>query len=161
MPARYRPLTALLRRDPDFLELLIGDAVTEGTARVIAGVCDGDLQPIFEVIEDPAADEFVRCQMIDALVMIARHRSETRPEVTDYLERFFASEIEKPETLWGSCAFAVADLGLEHLEPQVRQAFEQHGSRLMRRTSTSSASSCARRWRAASRPRSTEAETAG
>jgi hypothetical protein len=121
----YRPLTALLRRDPEFLELLIGDAVTEGTARVIAGVCDGDLQPILEVIEDPAADEFVRCQMFDALVMIARHRSETRPEVAEYLERFFASEIEKPETLWGSWAFAVADLGLEHLEPQVREAFEQ------------------------------------
>ena len=121
----YRPLTALLRRDPEFLELLIGDAVTEGTARVIAGVFDGDLQPIFEVIEDPAADEFVRCQMFDALVMIARHRSETRTEVAAYLERFFASEIEKPETLWGSWAFAVADLGLEHLEPQVRQAFEQ------------------------------------
>ena len=93
--------------------------------RVIAGVCDGDLQPIFDVIKDPAADEFVRCQMIDALVMIALHRSETRPQVTAYLERFFASEIEKPETLWGSWAFAVADLGLEHLEPQVRQAFEQ------------------------------------
>jgi hypothetical protein len=34
----YRPLAALLRHDPDLLDLLIGDAVTEGTAaRVIAG----------------------------------------------------------------------------------------------------------------------------
>ena len=121
----YRPLTGLLRHDPDFLELLLGDAVTEGTARVVAGVCDGDLQPIFEVIDDPAADEYIRCQMIDALVMIARDRPETRPDVTDYLERFYSADIEKPETLWGSWSFAVADLGLEHLEPQVRQAFEQ------------------------------------
>ncbi len=121
----YRPLTGLLRHDPDFLELLLGDAVTEGTARVVAGVCDGDLQPIFEVIADPAADEYVRCQMIDALVMIARDRPETRPDVTDYLERFYSAYIEKPESLWGSWSFAVADLGLEHLEPQVRQAFEQ------------------------------------
>ena len=121
----YRPLAALLRHDPAFLDLLLGDAVTEGTARIIAGVCDGDLRPIFEVIEDPAADEFVRCQMIDALVLIARLSPQTRPDVTDYLERFFASDIEKPEIVWGSWAFAVADLGLEHLEPQVRQAFEQ------------------------------------
>jgi Protein of unknown function (DUF1186)/SEC-C motif len=121
----YRPLAALLRRDPDFVDSLIGDAITEDTARVIAGVCDGDLQPIFEVIEDPAADEFVRCGMIDALVLIARHRPETRPEVTGYLERFFASDIEKPAILWSAWAFAVADLGLEHLEPQVRQSFEQ------------------------------------
>jgi hypothetical protein len=124
-PRAYRPLIALLRHDPEFLELLLGDALTEGTARVTAGVCDGDLQPIFETIEDPAADEFVRCQMIDALVLIARNRPETQPEVADYLEQFFAADMEKPETLWGSWAFAIANLGLERLEPQVQQAFAQ------------------------------------
>lgn len=121
----YRPLTALLRQDPEFLDILIGDAVTEGTARVIAGVCDGDLKPIFSVIEDPGADEFVRGQMIEALVLMARQRPELRPEVIDYLERFPSADIDKPENLCGSWAFAVADLGLLHLEPQVREAFEQ------------------------------------
>jgi hypothetical protein len=121
----YRPLTALLRQDPEYLEFLIGDAITEGSSRVIAGVFDGDLQPILDLIEDPVADEFVRSQMIDALVIIARRHPETRPDVEAYLEGFFTSEFDKPETLWGSWAFAVADLGLAHLEPQVRQAFEQ------------------------------------
>lgn len=121
----YRPLTALLRQDPEFVDMLIGDAVTEGTARVIAGVCDGDLKPIFSVIEDPTADEFVRGQMIDALVLIARQRPELRPEVLGHLERFPSANIDKPENLCGSWAFAVADLGLLHLEPQVREAFEQ------------------------------------
>ena len=121
----YRPLTALLRQDPEFVDMLIGDAVTEGTARVIAGVCDGDLKPIFSVIEDPAADEFVRGQMIDALVLIVRQRPELRPEATGYLERFPSADIDKPENLCSSWAFAVADLGLSHLEPQVREAFEK------------------------------------
>ena len=120
----YRPLTALLRQDPEFVDVLLGDAVTEGTARVIAGVCDGDLTPIFSVVEDPAADEFVRSQMIDALVIIARQWPELRPEIVGYLERFPAADIDKPETLCGSWAFAVADLGLVHLEPQVQEAFE-------------------------------------
>lgn len=121
----YRPLITLLRHDPELLDLLLGDGLTEGTARVVAGVCDGDLQPIFETIEDPGADEFVRCQMIDALVMISQDRPETRPKVTAYLEQFFTAAIDKPKTLWGSWAFAVADLGLEHLESQVREAFVQ------------------------------------
>lgn len=120
----YRPLTALLRQDPDYLELLLGDAITEGSARVIAGVFDGDLEPIFEVIADPTADEFVRAQMVDALVIIARSHPETRPAVEAYLARFFTSEFDKTEVLWGAWAFAVADLGLAHLEPQVRQAYE-------------------------------------
>ena len=121
----YRPLTAMLRQDPDFLDFLIGDAVTEGTARVIAGVCDGDLIPIFSVLEDPAADEYARGQMIDALVIIARDRPERRPDVVDYLERFPSADFDKPQTLCGSWAFAVADLGLVHLEPQVQEAFER------------------------------------
>ena len=81
----YRPLVALLRQDPDFVDMLIGDAVTEGTARVIAGVCDGDLQPIFTVIGDSAADEFVRAQMIDALVIIAHAHLDKKPEVEAFL----------------------------------------------------------------------------
>jgi hypothetical protein len=121
----YRPLTALLRQDPDFLCALLGDAVTEGTARVIAGVCDGDLQPIYSVIEDPAADEFARGQMFDALVIFARRRPEFGQEVVGYLERFPAADIEKPQSLCVSWAFAVADLGLSHLEPLVQVAFEQ------------------------------------
>ena len=120
----YRPLTALLRQAPEFVDALIGEAITEGTARIIAGLCDGDLGPIFSVIEDPAADEFVRGEMVDSLVVIARQQPELRPEVVGYLERFPSSDIEKPETLCGSWAFAVAALGLAHLEPQVQEAFE-------------------------------------
>ncbi len=121
----YRPLATLLRQSPDFLDILIGDAVTEGTSRVIAGVCDGDLMPIFSVLEDMAADEYARGEMIDALVMIARDRPESRPEVVEYLERFPSADFDKPQSLYGSWAFAVADLGLVHLEPQVQEAFER------------------------------------
>jgi hypothetical protein len=51
-PRTYRPLTGLLRHDPELLDVLLGDALTEATARVIAGVFDGDLQPILDVLED-------------------------------------------------------------------------------------------------------------
>lgn len=121
----YRPLTALLRQDPAFVDTLLGDAVTEGTARVIAGVCDGDLQPIFTVIEDSAADEFVRGQMIDALVIIAHAHPDKKPEVEAFFDQFPGADFEKPDVLWESWAFAAADLGLAHLEPIVREAYEK------------------------------------
>ena len=124
-PRAYRPLTTLLKQKPEMLDHLLGDAVTEGTARVIAGVCDGDLQPIIEVIEDPDADEFVRAEMIKALALIARFHPQAGQGAVAYLERFFVTEFEKTEFLWGSWAFAVADLGLAQLETQVREAFER------------------------------------
>lgn len=121
----YRPLAALLRRDSDVVDALIGDAVTEGTARVIAGVCDGDLEPIFSVIADSAADEFIRSQMLDALVIIFHHRPELQQQVVSYFENFPAADFDKPELLWASWVSVVAALGLAHLEPQVKLAFEQ------------------------------------
>ena len=120
----YRPLAELLRRDIAELDWLIGDAVTEGTARVIAGVFDGNLQPIFAVLEDPDAYEFIRSQMIDALVMIVRTHPEKASEITAWMECFFDASFDKPDVLWESWAFAVAELGLAHLEPQVSEAYE-------------------------------------
>jgi hypothetical protein len=98
--------------------------MTEGTARVIAGVFDGDLTPILEVVEDAGADVFVRSQMIDALVMIARRHPEKAPDIAAYMEAFVSADMEKPEELWDTWAFAVAELGLAHLEPMVVQAYE-------------------------------------
>jgi hypothetical protein len=123
-PRAYRPLAALLRHNPEFLEQLLGDAITEGTARVMAAVCDGDLNPIIDIIADPDADQFIRGQMIDTLVLIARERTEKAPEVASFLEGFFAAEFGKDEIVWESWAFAVAELGLGHLEPQVVQVYE-------------------------------------
>lgn len=120
----YRPLLALLRRDGAFLEALLGDAITEGAARVVAGLFDGELAPIVEVICDGDADGFVRGQMIDALVLIARSQPDTAPAIRTILETFPAADAQKPEELWESWAFAVAELGLTHLEPMVVQAYE-------------------------------------
>jgi hypothetical protein len=120
----YRPLAALLRRDSAFLEALLGDAITEGTGRVVAGLFDGDLAPIVDVIEDAGADMFVRSQMIDALVLIARSHPEMAPAIRSYMEAFVSTDVEKPEELWDSWAFAVAELGLTHLEPVAVQAYE-------------------------------------
>jgi hypothetical protein len=124
-PRAYRPLTRLLRQNPDLLDRVIGDGLTEGASRVIAGVFDGDFQPIFDVIEDEAADDFARGAMIDALVIVACVDPQTRPQVAAYLEAFFDLDIAKPDVVWGAWAFAIADLGLVDLEPLARRAFEQ------------------------------------
>lgn len=119
----YRPLAALLRHDSAFLDALLGDAITETTARVIAGLFDGDLSPILTVLDDAKADVFVRCQMIDALATISRSHPDRAAEIHASLEAFSGRDIEKPEELWESWAFAVADLGLDHLAPMVAEAY--------------------------------------
>ena len=67
----YRPMARLLRRDPEFVDALMGDGITECVARVMASLFDGDLEPIVEAALDEDADQFVRGQMLDALVILA------------------------------------------------------------------------------------------
>jgi len=119
----YRPLTRLLRQDEDLIDVVIGDALTESASRLVASVFDGDLQPVLDVIDDPAADEFARSAMIEALVIIARTHPSSKPEVVRYLEGFFCRDIPKSEIVWYTWTDAVAELGLDHLEPFVERVY--------------------------------------
>src|SRR5262249_11985669 len=58
--AAYRPLARLLRCPTDEIETILGDGTTSTSHRVMAGLFDGDPQPLFDIILDPNADEFVR-----------------------------------------------------------------------------------------------------
>ena len=51
----------------------MGDGITESSAGIMAGVFDGDLQPLFDIILDNHADGFLRGEMFDALALVVLH----------------------------------------------------------------------------------------
>lgn len=121
----YRPLARLLRRDPKFLDALLGDTITEASARIMAGVFDGDLQPVFDILLDDAADSFVRGEMFDALGIIALAKPGLRPRITAFLTDFFdLTGTVTGEEVWWAWAECIAALGLAPLETQVRAVFD-------------------------------------
>ncbi|MGH9811413.1 MAG: DUF1186 domain-containing protein, partial [Terriglobia bacterium] len=63
-----QPLLRLLR-SPEVDDLL-GDAVTEGMARIVAGVFDGDVDALFEPILDSSVDPFVRAALLGAATFL-------------------------------------------------------------------------------------------
>ena len=124
-PRAYRPLARLLRRDPDFLEALLGDSITEASARVMAGVFDGDLQPIFEVLLDDASDIYVRGEMFDTLVILALETPGLRPQIEAFLTEFFdLTATVTGEEIWWPWAECIAALGLAKMETAVRAVFD-------------------------------------
>jgi hypothetical protein len=56
----YRPLAQLLHCGADDIHAAIGDAITINSHRVMAAVFDGDPQPLYAIVLDPAADKFIR-----------------------------------------------------------------------------------------------------
>ncbi len=124
-PRAYRPLVQMLRRPTMVIDHLLGDAVTETSFRVIAGTFDGDLQPVFDAIEDRKADEFVRWSLMSALVLIAQLHPAERLVIEDYFRTFRQRCPKIPTDVLTGWMDAIAALGLEDLSETVREAFDQ------------------------------------
>ena len=119
----YRTLARFLRR-PD-VELILESATTETSHKIMANVFDGDPRPIYDIIQDSEADEFVRLRMFDALVILVFHDQLDRPQISDFLRSSF--NVLQPRDLspvWDGWQGAVALLGLADLRPLVLEAFK-------------------------------------
>jgi hypothetical protein len=118
----YRTIARFLRR-PD-IGLILDDATTVTSHRVLASVFDGDPRPIYDIIRDPEADEFVRGRAFDALVILVFRGDLDRTAVADFLRAAF-DELQPRDMcfVWDGWQGAVALLALVELEPLAREAF--------------------------------------
>lgn len=122
----YRLLSRFLRCPPDELEAQIGDGLVETAHRVIASVFDGDPEPIFGIILDPLADEFVRSRMCEALAMLVLRGEVDREAVARFLRDCFMNLQPQSECyVWTGWQSAIAMLGLRELRGLVKKAFDR------------------------------------
>jgi hypothetical protein len=124
----YWSLAVLLRLPPDVLDTILGQAITETTHRVMAAVFDGDPDPLYQIIRDPEADEYVRAKMYQAIAMLTRRGELPRDAAAAFLRDCF-SQLEPQQDcyVWSGWLEAVAWLGLTDLKPLAQEVF-QHRS---------------------------------
>jgi hypothetical protein len=122
----YRPLAELLRQPADQVERILRDADTETSHRIIAAVFDGDPKPLYDVILDPEASEFVRSRMCEALAMVALRGELPREDAARFLRACYSELKPQDECfVWEGWQSAIAMLGLVELKPLVEQAFHR------------------------------------
>jgi hypothetical protein len=123
----YRPLAEMLRRSPDQVDHLLGEAIAQTIHRVMAGVFDGDPQPLYDIIMDANADQCVRSRMFDALLILVLRNELPRAEFIRFLQVCYADMRPRKDdgALWTGWAHAIATLGIVELRPLVEQAFER------------------------------------
>jgi len=121
----YRPLAALLR-SPEQAELLLGDGITETSHQVMAAVFDGDPQPLYDIIRDPQADQFVRSRMCDALAVVTLAGELSREEAARFLRTCYSELMPRYDCfVWQGWQSAIALLGLAEMRDLVKQAFDR------------------------------------
>jgi len=125
LTAAYRPLLAMLHGPQDRVEALLGDAVTENLSRILAGLFDGDEQPLYALVADANVDSFVRGAALSALAVLAFEGRIDRTAFETFLVRFDEARLAaaEDEVMWHGWMTAVAVLGLTALAPRVRAAF--------------------------------------
>jgi hypothetical protein len=115
---------ALLPRD--LLESLFGDCITEDFGRVLASVCDGNLEGIQSIIENPAADEWVRGAALGALVSLVAAGVKTREEILNYFAELFHGKLtDKNDVAWSELVCFATDLYAPELLDEIERAYEQ------------------------------------
>jgi len=120
----YSSLAVFLRLPGDVLDTILGDCVTETSHRVMAAVFDGDPDPLYEIIRDSDADEYIRAKMCQAIAMLTLRGDLPRDATAAFLRDCYA-QLEPQEDcyVWSGWVDAVAWLGLTELKPLVQQAF--------------------------------------
>lgn len=92
----------------------------------MAAVFDGDPQPLYDIILDPNAEEFIRSRMCEALAMVTLRGELDR----DLAERFLPDAYNelRPQRqcyVWNGWQSAIAMLSLAELKVLVRRAFDR------------------------------------
>jgi uncharacterized protein len=121
-----KPLLRLLRTSFDEIDFLLGDAVTESMAKIVAGVFDGDDDALFALIVDNSIDGFVREALLGAATFLAWDGRIERDRLQQLLVRFYEERLaEEGDQAWGGWVQAIALLGLRDLVALVDNAFRE------------------------------------
>jgi Protein of unknown function (DUF1186)/SEC-C motif len=122
----YRALARLLRCPADETNEIFGDATASTCHRVMAAVFDGDPRPLFDIILDPDADEFIRSRMCEALAIVTLRGELDRDRAGRFLRDAYNEMRPQRECyVWVGWQSAIAMLGLGELQVLVKRAFER------------------------------------
>jgi len=124
--AAYRPLARLLRLPVRNVDTIFGDGITTTSHRVMAAVFDGDPEPLYEIILDPQAEQFVRSRMCEALAMVTVQGELDRAMAGRILrDVFMEMQPQAQNFVWFGWQSAIAMLGMSDLKILVKKAFDR------------------------------------
>jgi Protein of unknown function (DUF1186)/SEC-C motif len=105
---------------------LSGDVSTQDGARILAAVCDGDLEPIKQLVLNRDADEFSRGVAVAALALLAVWAEVPRDTILDYFAWLAREGLERRTSyVWGALAAESADIEALAVFPDLRRAYDE------------------------------------
>jgi hypothetical protein len=102
-----------------------GDTVTQDGTRFLASVCDGNLEPIKQLVLNREADEFCRAAAVDALALLAIWSETPRQPIEEYFAWLAREGLSRERNhVWTSLCSACLDLEALGVFPELRRAYD-------------------------------------
>ncbi len=117
------PLLGFLRQDGEFIDAVLGDAVTATLSRVLASLYDGQAEPLFRLILDSSLDDGIREAILAACTFLCLDGRIDRDALHRVLVRFDDAKASVEGDIgWTAWEEAIATLGFRDLAPRVEAA---------------------------------------
>ena len=102
---------------------LLGDTITDDFGRILASVCDGNMEPIKGIIENSSLDEYVRSQALDSLLVLLNNGMVSREQLVFYFKELFNGKLEVDYSdVWDSLPRICSLIHPKGLEDDIRKA---------------------------------------
>ncbi len=121
----YLPIVEFFSVPGEISMDVTGDLVTEDLGRILASVCDGNIEPIKQLIENRQANEYVRSSAIQSLIILVVRGAIDREVVIKYFEELFSTHLEREDShIWTKLVMESAFLAPLELKQQIDRTFD-------------------------------------
>jgi len=124
--ASFPKIIQLCQHEPEVVDWLLGDIITEDLHRILGSTFDGNLKLLRELIENKNADEFVRNAGIKALVLLYKNHTLTRQELLDYFAELFEALKDDDSYVINGLIGCCCDIFPGELYSEIKAASERH-----------------------------------
>lgn len=106
------------------LDHVLGDILTETFPQMLARTCDGRVDEIKALVEDPAVNDFARGSALQALMALAADGKLDHAELSAYCIELLSCKLERrASNVWDTAVSAVCELGAPGALPLIRMAY--------------------------------------
>jgi hypothetical protein len=121
----YQPIVEFFSVPGEISMDVTGDLVTEDLGRILASVCDGDIEPIQQLIENRQANEYVRSSALSSLIILVVWGTLDREVVVKYFEELFSIRLEREySSIWTNLVMESAVLAPLELKQHIDRVFD-------------------------------------
>lgn len=122
----YPILVDILNLPDELPHDLFGDSILEAGSRMLASLCGSDTTLIKALAENEKADEYMRSQAIEALVILALYNVLERDEVIEYYKKLISeSSVMNNPLLLASLVNSCCDIYPEELYGDIKNCYEE------------------------------------